>query len=46
MGDLGLINDLLSDASYSFDDLDIPNVDIQYQEDDGNSNCDSGSCAI
>lgn len=46
MQDLDLINDLLSEASYSFDDLDIPDVDIQYQDDDGNSNCESGSCHI
>lgn len=46
MQDLDIINDLLSEASYSFDDLDIPDVDIEYQEDDGDSNCESGACAI
>ena len=46
MNDQDLINDLLSEASYSFDDLDIPDVEIQYQEDDGNSSCESGACAI
>lgn len=25
---------------------DIPDVEIEYQEDDGNSNCDGGSCVI
>ena len=46
MNDTDLINDLLAEASYSFEDLDIPDVDIEYQEDNGNSNCDSGACAI
>lgn len=46
MNDLDTINDLLSEASYSFDDLDIQDVEIEYQEDDGNSSCESGACAI
>jgi hypothetical protein len=28
------------------DGLDIPDKDIEYQEDDGNSNCDDGGCTI
>lgn len=24
----------------------VPDVEIEYQEDDGNSNCDGGSCVI
>ena len=26
--------------------LNVPEVDIEYQEDDGNSNCDGGGCTI
>ena len=25
---------------------DVPDVDIEYQEDDGNSSCDGGACTI
>ena len=25
---------------------DVPDVEIEYQEDDGNSNCDGGGCTI
>jgi hypothetical protein len=28
------------------DNLDIPDAEIEYQEDDGNSNCDGGACTI
>lgn len=27
-------------------DLDIPDVEIEYQEDDENDKCDGGGCAI
>lgn len=28
------------------DRIDIPDVDFDYQEDDGNSNCEDGGCVI
>ena len=27
-------------------DFEVPEVEIQYQEDDGNSNCEGGGCTI
>ena len=44
MTDTDIINDLLADAS--LDAFDIPDVEIEYQEDDGNSTCEGGACTI
>jgi hypothetical protein len=33
------------DDDFDLDSLDIPEIDIEYQEDDGNSDC-GDSCAI
>ena len=37
---------LPNDFDMLMDNLDIPDVEIEYQEDDGNSNCDGGGCTI
>lgn len=28
------------------DGIEVPEIDIEYQEDDGNSNCEGGGCTI
>lgn len=30
----------------AFDDLDIPDKEIEYQEDDGSNDCEDGACKI
>ena len=34
------------DIAAFLDGTEIPDVDIEYIEDDGNSNCDGGGCTI
>lgn len=38
--------ELDSEESDDLDGLNIRDIDIEYQEDDGNSNCDDGGCTI